>query len=136
MYINISSEMLQYGICIGFKLSRLEWIWGSKIKEVQKEFAPGKAEILSLLPVDDIQIDETDYKSFSLSILNHYLRTDIAMYSSILIGIIIQRCVVVDASKDSKTNSELKELAKSSLKSIPRKIVSDKEYLFNEILKH
>ena len=136
MYINISSEVLQYGTFIGFKLSRLEWIWGSKFKEAQKEFAPSKAEILSQLSVDEIQIDETDYKSFSQSILNHYLRTDIAMYSSILIGITIQRCVLVGVSKDSKTNSELIELAKSSLRSIPRKIVSDKDYLFNEILKY
>lgn len=135
MYINISSEVLQYGIFIGFKLSRLEWIWGNKFKEVQKEFASSKAEILSQLSMDDIQIDETDYKSFSQSILSHYLRTDIAMYSSILIGITIQRCLAVGALKDSNANSELKELAKSSLKSIPRKIVSDKEYLFNEILK-
>lgn len=135
MYINISGEVLQYGILIGFKLSRLEWIWGNKFKEAQKEFAPSKAEILSQLSVDDIPIDETDYKSFSQSILNYYLRTDIAMYSSILIGITVQRCVVSGASKDSNVNNELKKLAKSSLKSIPRKIVSDKEFLFNEILK-
>lgn len=46
MYINISGEVLQYGILIGFKLSRLEWIWGSKFKEAQKEFAPSKAEVV------------------------------------------------------------------------------------------
>lgn len=136
MNINISSEVLQYGVLIGFKLSRLEWIWGSKLNEVQKEFLPSKNEILSQLSLEDIQIDETNYKSFSQSILNYYLRTDIAMYSSILIGITIQRCVLVGTSKDNNLNSELIELAKSSLNSVPRKIVSDKESLFNEILKH
>ena len=89
MYININNEVLQYGIFLGFRLSRLEWIWGSKFKEAQKEFAPSKAEILAQLSMDDIHIDETDYKSFSKSILNYYMRTDIEMYSSILIGITI-----------------------------------------------
>lgn len=132
MYINISSEVLQYGIRIGFKLSRLDFLWGSEFES----FAPSKAEIISQLSVDNIQIDETDCKSFLQSILNHYQRTDIAMYSSILIGFTIQRCTVVGASKNSNTNREIIELAKSSLMSIPRKIVSDKEYLFSEILKH
>lgn len=47
MYINISDEALQYGAYLGFKLSRLEWIWGSKFEEVKKEFEPSKNKILN-----------------------------------------------------------------------------------------
>ncbi len=54
MYINISSEVLQYGIHIGFLLARLEWIWGSEFEEAQKELAPSKDEILNLLSVYNI----------------------------------------------------------------------------------
>lgn len=44
--------------------------------------------------------------------------------------------MLLGASKNDNANSELKEIAKSSLRSIPRRIVPDKEYLFNEIYKH
>lgn len=135
MYINIDSEVLEYGVHIGYRLARLEWIWGSEFEEVQKEFAPSKSEILNLLSVNDIQIDETDYVSFARSILNYFQRNDIAMYSSILIGSAIQRCAAAGVYKDDNTDSEILEVAKLTLKAIPRKIVSDKEYLFNEILK-
>lgn len=135
MYINISSEVLRCGMRIGIELSRLDWLWGNEYEVAQKSFALCKDKVLRLLSVDNIKIDETDFVSFYNSIMDHYLRTDIAMYSSILIGLTIHRCTVAGVSKNDNTNSEIKELAKSSLSPIPQKIVSDKEYLFNEIFK-
>lgn len=136
MYINISNDSLRYGAYLGYKLSRLEWIWGSSFPEVIIEFEPSKMEILTQLPLEDIHINESDYKSFSQSILGYFLRTDISIYSSILIGFAIQRCALIGASKDLKENAELQELAKSTLNSIPKKIAPDKELLFNEIYKN
>lgn len=135
MYININNNSLRYGAYLGFKLSRLEWIWKSSFAVAQNEFESSKEEILTLLS-EDIHINESDYKSFSQSILDYFLRTDIATYSSILIGFAIQRCTLIGVSKDLKNNDELHDLAKSSLTSIPKKIVPDKEYLFNEIYKN
>ena len=56
MYINMSDEALQYGVYLGFKLSRLEWIWGSTLEEVKKEFEPSKTEILNQLQSENIHI--------------------------------------------------------------------------------
>ncbi|MCM1316470.1 MAG: TIR domain-containing protein [Alistipes senegalensis] len=133
MYININNNSLRYGAYLGFKLSRLEWIWKSSFTVAQNEFESSKEEILIQLSLEDIHINESDYKSFSQSILDYFLQTDIATYSSILIGFAIHRCTLIGVSKDLKNNDELQNLAKSSLTSIPKKIVPDKEYLFNEI---
>lgn len=136
MKLNINSDILYFGIPLGFKLSRLEYIWGSKYDFVKKEFEPIKTEILKLLPTEDMHIDKTSYISFCQSILNFYLRTSIATYSAILIGICIQRCLLIGVSKDEKKNEELHTLAKSALKSIPNMIVSNKIELFKIIYEH
>ena len=134
MIIDMNYESLRFGGYLGFKLSRLEWIWGSSFEFAQEEFETSKAEILYNLPLECTQIDETDYKSFIASILAYYLRTDICVYSAILIGISIQRSLLVGASKDSRKNQELRELAESALVSIPKKIVSDRKELFEKIM--
>lgn len=136
MFINISIDSLRYGAYLGFKLSRLEWIWGSSFPSAQIELEPSKEEILAQLPLKDIHINESDYKSFSQSILGYFLRTNISTYSSILIGFAIQRCALIGVSKDLKNADELQNLAKSSLMAIPQKFVPDKEHLFNEIYKN
>lgn len=133
MNINIDINHLRFGIFIGFKLSRLEWLWGSNLNIAQKEFEPSKKELLLQLP-NDLLIDNENYFTFSQSILGYYLRTDIFTYSAILIGITIQRCILLDSSKNSKHNEELRKIARSSLNTIPEKIVSDKDTLFNIIL--
>ncbi len=131
--INIDMNLLRYGIYIGFKLSRLEWLWGSDIDTTKNEFEPSKNELLFQFP-NDILIDETSYQTFSQSILGYYYRTDIVTYSSILIGITIQRCMVIWSSKNDSHSDELRKIAKSTLASIPNSIVSDKEALFYIIL--
>lgn len=136
MLINIDSSSLIFGVSLGFKLSRLEWLWGSNYDFAKDQFLPSKKEVLSLLPLGEINIDESNYESFTQSILGFYQRTDIEIYSAILIGVTIQRCSLIGASKDDKYNLELQLLAKSSLQSIPSKIIPQKEKLFSIILKH
>ncbi len=136
MYININIDSLRYGAYLGFKLSRLEWIWGSPFVDAQIEFESSKEEILTQLPLKDIHINESNYKSFSQSILGYFLRNNISIYSSILIGFAIHRCALIGISKDVKDNEELQNLAKSSLMTIPEKFVPNKEHLFNEIYKN
>lgn len=72
MYINISNDSLRYGAYLGYKLSRLEWIWESSFPELQIKFESSKVDILALLPLKDIHINELDYKSFSQSILGYF----------------------------------------------------------------
>lgn len=57
MCINISNDLLRYGVPLGVKLSRLEWIWGNNIEIIKKEFEPSKKEILNQLPLEDMKID-------------------------------------------------------------------------------
>lgn len=136
MCININSSSLRYGVFLGYKLSRLEWIWGSRFDFAQEMFESSKLEVLVQLSTCNTHFDETNYQTFSQSILSHFLRTDIETYSSILIGIAIQRAALIGASSDPNKNSEMISLAKSPLISIPKKIVPDKEKLFNCILRY
>lgn len=136
MYINIDNGSLRYGALLGFKLSRLEWIWGSNMEIAKENFESSKADILYQLPLGSMQIDELNYKTFSQSILGYYLRTDIDVYSAILIGMTIQRCSLIGSSKDPKSNLEIELLAKSTLVSISKKVISNKDELFCVILKH
>lgn len=132
--INIDITKLRFGIYLGFKLSRLEWIWDAEFDECKEAFIPSKKEILSLVPKEEIFIDETNYKIFSQSILNYYFRTDTDIYYSILIGFAIQRCHLVGASSDENENLEVAKLARSALISIPNEIISNKDSLFDMIM--
>lgn len=122
MCININSSSLRYGVFFGYKLSRLEWIWGSRFDFAQEMFESSKLEVLVQLSTCNTHFDETNYQTFSQSILSHFLRTDIETYSSILIGIAIQRAALIGASSDPNKNSEMISLAKSPLISIPKKL--------------
>ena len=136
MLINIDSNSFRFGVLLGFKLSRLEWLWESNYDFAEDQFLSSKKEVLSLLPLDEINIDESNYESFTQSILGFYQRTDIEIYSAILIGVTIQRCSLIGASKDNNHNLKLQSIAKSSLQSIPSKIIPKKETLFSIILNH
>lgn len=136
MIIKVNSSALRYGAMIGYKLARLEWIWGSPFEFAIKEFEPSKNELLAELPTDKTTFDETNYQTFSQSILAYFLRSDIETYASILIGISIQRAGLIGASSDSDKNEELNKLAKSSLVSIPQRLIPNKDAFFDFLFKH
>lgn len=135
MNTNLNSHTLLFGVNLGFKLSRLEWIWGSKFDFAQKEFESSKTEILNLLSHESVKLNDSNYQSFTQSILNYYLATNIAIYSSILIGFAIQRASIASAA-GKEEYEELIQLAKSALSSIPNDIVPNQEQLFNVILRN
>jgi len=136
MDINIDCNSLRYGTYIGFKLGRLEFLWDSKFEIAKKIFVPSKEEILSQLPLTDMTINESNYKTFSQSILGYYLRTNTNVYYSILLGMAIQRSWLVGVSKNDSHNKEMQILAKSALNSIPKRIISDKEGLLEFLFKN
>lgn len=131
--MNLNTENLAFGITLGFKLARMEFIWGSDFEFAKKEFENAKNEIYSLIVFDNIIPNESSYQSFSSSILNYYMRANIEIFYSILIGICIQRSLLIGASKSESSNKEIELLAKSSLKSIPDDIILDKEKFFEFI---
>ncbi len=132
----IHEEALNTGIYLGFQLSRLEWIWGSPYKEAIEVFEEAKDEIVSLVRSNQFYINDNNYKSFSQSILNHYMSTDIDMYVAILIGFTLQRCCLIGASKKSKNNEELYDLARSVLVSAPESKVPNRDKLFDLIFEN
>lgn len=105
-------------------------------RNIKKESDLIKKEIIDQLSSYDIHLNENDYESFSQSILAYYVRNDIEVFSAILIGVAIQRSVLIGASNNDETNRMTLSVTKASLMSIPNNIVADKEELFNEIYKH
>lgn len=134
MLINIKRDSLWYGAYLGYKLSRLEWIWGSPFEFALAHFESSKKEVLSLLPLTELKVDESSYKGFCQSILNYYLFKDIEVFSAIQIGICIQRSALIGASDNEKNNEELKSLAYSSLLRIPNSIIPDREKFYSFII--
>ena len=133
MNIKIDCNSLRYGMYIGFKLARLEFLWDSKFEFAQKEFLSSKDEILSHLPITEMNISESSFQAFSQSILGYYFRENINVHYSILIGIAMQRYCLVGVLDNDLHNKEMSELAESALNSIPQRVISDKA-IFSEIL--
>lgn len=136
MKLNIDNGSLRYGADLGIRLSILEWKQYSTVYEAQQEFEKGKKEIIVQLSLENIYINDSGYHTFSQSVLNHYLRTNIEIYSAILIGICIHRCSLVGTSSKYESNVELQNIAETTLISIPRRIIPDKKFVFDIILKH
>lgn len=128
----IDKNKLRYWIMVGFKIARLEFLWGSEFAEAQQAFEPALREIRSMLQGESVELDESDYPAFCNSILNYYMRNDIEVFSMLLIGNSIQRACLVDVAK-GEGKEEMKALSRSSLDAIPDEIAEDKDMLFSVI---
>jgi len=128
----IDKRKCEYWLLVGFKLARLEFIWGSIFEEAQKAFEPSKREICSMLQGEPIEIDETNYRTFCDSIMYYFMRNDIEVFSLLLIGNSMQRACLIDAAKGEE-KQEMEALARTSLNPIPSEIVEDKDLLFSVI---
>jgi len=124
-------EQFNYDFILGFKIGRLEFMWDSVFDFVKKEFKKAKTEIEYLVFSENILIDDTSYISFSSSIINHYMKNNIESFYNILIGICLQRCLLIGASKDEENNIELEDLSFSTLNSINKEYIGDKINFFN-----
>lgn len=136
LHINIEDSNLRHGVLIGYKLSKLEWIWEETDGQYKKELTDGINEIISLTSIKNICINKLSYRAFNNIILNYYLKTNTEIYYAMLIGIAIQRYMLVGSSKSDKNNNELYNLSYSSLNTIPMNIISEKNELFNFIKKY
>lgn len=133
MIININENKLKFGALLGFKISRLEFLWDSIFPEVKKHFSSSLNEIISMLP-SNLQPKTSSYEDFFYSIFYYYLQEDESVFSAILIGSCIQRCTLYGSTKSETSNKVILKLAKSSLASISNDIVTNKEELFLYIL--
>lgn len=131
----LNKSNMNYWIMTGFKLGRLEFLWGSTMQEAVEVFDSSKREILQMIG-SEVPVDKSDFQSFCNSIIYYYMRNDTEVLSMILIGVCTQRCMLVGASADEKYNETLKELAKSSINSLPDSVIDDKDLLFSVIWKN
>jgi len=129
----IDKNKMEYWIMAGFKLARLEFIWGAEFPEARQAFEPAKREIYSMLQGEAIELDESDYPAFCNSILYYFRRKDVEVFSMFLIGNSIQRACLIDAASGAAKDG-MKELSRSSLDAVPGEIVEDKDMLFSVIL--
>lgn len=128
----IDKNEMRYWIMAGFKLARLEFIWGAEFPEARQAFEPAKREICSMLQGEAIELDESDYPAFCNSILNYFMRKDAEVFSMLLIGNSIQRACLIDAANGAGKDG-MKELSRSSLNAIPDEVAEDKDMLFSVI---
>lgn len=131
MHIKLPYEKLIFGMQLGMQLARIEMFWDSVFEDAKAAFEPTKKQILILLKPDNFSPDYTNYQLFSQSILLFYSNYDSEKYYSILIGISYMRAILIGASSDNESNKELRELAFSSLRTIPSHILSSKTELLN-----
>jgi len=125
--IRIPYEKLHFGMQVGMQLARLEWFWDSTLEEAKAEFEPTKERIITFLSPDNFTPDCKDYKSFSQSLLSFYTAYDLEKLYSILMGISYMRTVIFGVALNKE---EMRDLAFSSLRSIPSNILSNKTTLF------
>lgn len=133
MLINLNSNKLNYGAVIGFKLSRLEWLWDSELIEAADNLKFSMEDLISKLPseLQNIQMQRS-YEKIVCSIFDFFFKNDIETYYAIRIGMGIQRCTLYATSK----NTALLELALSALDTIPDSIVLDKKKLIEFIIQN
>lgn len=126
---------MQYWIKAGYKIGRLEFIWGSKFQEAQQVFDSSRREILSMMrqAQEVFEIDETSFRTFSESILFHFMYKNPEIYGMILIGICIQRMQFSNGLTNMESKEKIKKLSRSALNGVPNALVKDKEYLFSII---
>lgn len=128
--MQIEMEKIHFGVTLGFKLGRLEFIWGANIPEAINAFDESKNEILRMTSSDNIIIDNQNFVAFSSSILNYYMTNDIETFFSILIGFCLQRSSL---SQQSPNSAQLNDLAKTCLNAVPEAMIGNKYKFFSFI---
>ncbi len=129
----ISNDKLKFGIELGYKLARLESIWGTSFGFAKKAFETAKNEINTTILVDKLIADNTDYQSYSSSIMRHYKKIDCEKYYSIIIGLVIQKSQLIGVLPNKVRNDEITASAKKYLEEIPSNVIDDKNVFFEFI---
>lgn len=125
-----NEKQFLHWVYFGFKLGRMEFIWGVDLPKVKEAFEPSKKELDNLICAEHIVLDETNYRSYCDSIINHFMYNNAEVYSAILIGICIQRAGLI------RVDESMRELSRAALFGIPIKIVPDQDELFEIIVRN
>lgn len=127
----ICEEKLTQGIFLGFKLGRMEFIWGSEFEFAKAEFESSFREIKIFLDADSVIYEECNYQHFCNSIINFYRAKDTQKLYAILIGIFTQRMTLSCSIDDPENKEMLHNLAVSALSTIPSSYIKDKDDFVN-----
>lgn len=132
--MNITIEEVSYGVKLGYKLGRMEFIWDSPYEDAKKEFDKAKAEIISILKTEGCEAEQDSYMQFVDSILRYFERKNIKIYSMILVGIgSFRNMIASSVNNNNPHKDELMLLAKNSFDIIPPYIVPDAMELLKKI---
>ncbi|RJX25997.1 MAG: toll/interleukin-1 receptor domain-containing protein [Acholeplasma sp.] len=133
---------MEYGefyntILMGFRLSRIEFLWGSPFPFAKKAFKSGKKELDLMLKQDGfVSKEKKDSHIYMDSVLNYYRSKNIQKYEYILIGIAVQRYSLVKANTNEEDKNELKDIAYSALQTISSKTIKDKQSFAQMLIEH
>lgn len=135
-------ENMEYGefynnVLLGFRLSRVEFLWGSPFSFAKKAFKAGKKELDLMLKHDGFTSKEKkDSRAYMNGIIDYYRIKDIQKYEIILIGIAIQRYGLTNANTNQEDKLELFDVAYSALQTISTKTVPNKQQLGQMLAEH
>lgn len=127
----IDEEKLMLGAFFGFKLSRIEFIWGSEFDFAKAEFETNFKELKVFLDADNVPYEENNYHKFCDSIINYYRITDTQKLYAILIGIFTQRMTISCSITQPEQKEIFHDLAVSALSAIPSSFLSNKKDFIN-----
>lgn len=130
----ISKNEMRYCFEIGFYLAQLEFMWGSRFEEARREADGLKNQILMMVDEEDLIVDETDYPSFTNSILKYYMKNSAGKYRLILLGIAFFRAGLLKACKTEETKIEMINLISSPVNILPDLSEAEKENVLRLML--
>lgn len=123
----MKKEEIMYGVSLGYKLGRLEFIWGSDIPEAISEFPNAKNDVIEMLKGQNVHTNDESYQKFTESILTHFERVNINIFATILVGIGANRNLLAK----SAGVTEIKEFAKSAFRTIPEIVIPNPMKLYD-----
>lgn len=120
---------------VGKEIVNLEYMeMFARSQRDQRVIKNMKKIIMTTLERENIEIDQKNVHTFTKSIMIHFKRENLIVYSLILIGMLIQRGNLIESVPNEDKKQELIRLVEMNLEAIPEEIVPDKEYLFSLIL--
>jgi len=127
-------EEIMYGVQLGYKLARMEFIWDSKFEEARAVFKESKEELLSILKQKGCFPEEDNYRQFTESILTYFGSNNMNIFSTILIGVgSFRNMMAINVRDDNPNKEEMFSLARSAFDGIPAVVVPNPRGLYEEI---
>ncbi len=132
--MTVQKEKLIYGLNLGFKLGRLEFIWTGPWGKENLE--PCLKEIRALLQVDRVNVKEEDFATFYEGILTFYMRRELELFYHILIGHVFFLCMMSQGTTEEKYEREVLDMAAAVLKDVPESYIGERKMFLAFCKKH